>query len=166
MILIVAIDLVSGLLLFTCFILVWKKRKEFHSMALFLPAALFLAFGRVSDIIEERSEIQSFDFKQTALSSWEIIITLLGNLFDVIGILFLIVGFLAVMKIQREEQKRIKNLELLLPLCAGCKKFRRPDGTWHPIEAYLIESGSPQLTHGLCPECSEKFFGAAKRQTS
>jgi hypothetical protein len=165
MILVVTIDLLSSLLLLTCFGLVWKKRKEFQSMALFLPAALFLALGRVSDIIEERSEIQSFDFKQTALSSAEVIITLLGNLFDVIGILFLIVGFLTVMKLQREERKRIKNLELLLPICANCKKFRKPDGTWHPIEAYLIETGSLQLTHGICPDCSQKFFGNSQHQS-
>jgi hypothetical protein len=165
MILIVAVDLFSSLLLFISFILVWKKRKEFQSMALFLPAALFLALGRVSDIIGERSEFQSFDFKQTALSSIENFITLFGNLFDVIGILFLIVGFLTVMRNEREERKRIKNLEMLLPICSGCKKFRKPDGTWHPIEAYLIESGSPQLTHGICPECSQKYFGISGRQS-
>jgi len=79
-----------------------------------------------------------------------------GNICDVVGILFLIYGFLKTIEFQKKEAKRIQDLETLLPLCAWCKKFRTEHGEWKPIEVYLHDSGAPTITHGICPECAAK----------
>ena len=87
---------------------------------------------------------------------FELILTNLGNTSDTIGILCLIFGFLKTIEYQKQEQKRIKELETLLPPCAWCKKYRTDDGEWKPIEQYLYESGA-SMTHGICPDCAAKM---------
>ena len=79
-----------------------------------------------------------------------------GNICDVLGILFLIYGFLKTIEFQNKKEKRIQDLETLLPLCAWCKKYRAENGEWKPIEDYLRDSGAPVVTHGICPECASK----------
>jgi hypothetical protein len=82
-----------------------------------------------------------------------------GNICDTIGIVLLIYGFIKTIEFQRREEKRIQNLEILLPLCAWCKRYRTETGEWKPIETYLRESGAPQVTHGICPDCAQKELG-------
>jgi hypothetical protein len=56
--------------------------------------------------------------------------------------------------------KKIKTLEAFLPICARCKKIRKPGadptdmGSWQPIESYIHEKTATEFTHGLCPECA------------
>jgi len=50
-------------------------------------------------------------------------------------------------------------LERMLPLCSNCKKYRTEEGKWLPIEKYLIDSGAPKLSHGICPDCTALLYG-------
>ncbi|MEW6068432.1 MAG: hypothetical protein AB1610_09100 [Nitrospirota bacterium] len=53
--------------------------------------------------------------------------------------------------------KRIKYLEGFLPVCSFCKRIRV--GTdWFPIEKYVTEHSEAEFSHGLCPECAEKYY--------
>jgi GAF domain-containing protein len=45
----------------------------------------------------------------------------------------------------------------LIPICAWCKNIRT-DADWEKIETYLSRAGFGVFTHGLCPECAEKYF--------
>jgi hypothetical protein len=49
----------------------------------------------------------------------------------------------------------VSTLSGLLPICAWCKKVRHDDGYWQQIEHYLSERAGTQVTHGICPECSD-----------
>ena len=54
--------------------------------------------------------------------------------------------------------KEIKFLEGYLPICSYCKKIR--DGEeWRSIEGYVSDHSEALFTHGLCPECTEKYYG-------
>jgi len=53
--------------------------------------------------------------------------------------------------------KRIKYLEGLLPVCSFCKKIR-VGKEWVPIEKYIHEHSEADFSHGLCPECAEKYY--------
>ena len=55
--------------------------------------------------------------------------------------------------------KQIRYLEGFLPVCSFCKMIRLDDGTWVPIEQYLHERSSVQMTHSLCPGCAKKHYG-------
>jgi PAS domain-containing protein len=51
----------------------------------------------------------------------------------------------------------IRTLRGLLPICAGCKKIRNDRGYWQGLEQYLSEHAEVQFSHGLCPDCLEKY---------
>jgi hypothetical protein len=53
---------------------------------------------------------------------------------------------------------RVKYLEGFLPICAHCKKIR-VDDAWTPLEEFISTHSAAELSHGLCPECSEKHYG-------
>ena len=68
----------------------------------------------------------------------------------------------------QESSNRIRRLEGLLPICAGCKKIRvaggdsRDQAAWEPIESYIQDRTDAEFTHGMCPECARKFFGDSR----
>jgi hypothetical protein len=67
----------------------------------------------------------------------------------------------ALATLHRTEQltTQVETLSRLLPLCSWCKKFRNDDGYWQQIEEYISSNSSgTAITHGICPECEEKFF--------
>ena len=50
----------------------------------------------------------------------------------------------------------VKALKGIIPICATCKKIRRGDGEWEPLEVYLTEHSNADLSHGLCEDCLAK----------
>jgi hypothetical protein len=59
----------------------------------------------------------------------------------------------------QEALASVKTLSGLLPICANCKKIRNDKGYWDQIEGYIQKHSEAQFTHGICPECAEKFYG-------
>lgn len=51
----------------------------------------------------------------------------------------------------------VKQLSGMLPICSSCKKVRDDHGYWSQIETYLSEHTEATFTHGVCPECAQKF---------
>ncbi len=58
----------------------------------------------------------------------------------------------------REALDQVKRLSGLLPICATCKKIRDDKGYWNEIESYICEHSEADFTHGICPECAEKYY--------
>ncbi len=143
-------DSISFILLAWICILLWKEHKRFRSLFPISIAAVFLSIGRIADIALELSML---DWKRRSV---DVLLNNIGNVSDAVGALLLVLGFLKTIEFQRREKKRIEDLETLLPLCAWCKKYRTESGEWKPIEDYLLESGAPEVTHGICPECAAK----------
>jgi len=54
--------------------------------------------------------------------------------------------------------ERIQTLSGLIPICAWCKKIRDDKGYWESVEAYIGERTKAEFTHGMCPECAEKYW--------
>jgi hypothetical protein len=156
-------DLVSLFLLCFTFILLWRQRKRFQSLIPVAIAAVFLSFGRIADVILElsisRYASSPLGWKR---ESFDLIMTNAGNICDVVGILFLIYGFMKTIEFQKKKEKQIQDLETLLPLCAWCKKYRTENGEWKPIEVYLRDSGGTMVTHGICPDCASRELGIAQ----
>jgi hypothetical protein len=153
------IDFISFILLTGAFYLIWSERVHFYSLRPLLPAVVFLGIAHICDMLVEHPSIRLSEYFRMSSGSFELIIANVSNIADTIGITFLIYGFIKIIKHEQFEEKHIQELEQMLPLCANCKKYRTKEGRWLPIEAYLIESGAPPLTHGFCPECAEKLYG-------
>jgi len=58
-----------------------------------------------------------------------------------------------------ESLEKVKLLSGFLPICANCKKIRDDKGYWNQIEQYISNHANVEFSHGICPECSEKFYG-------
>jgi ligand-binding sensor domain-containing protein len=57
-----------------------------------------------------------------------------------------------------EAVARLKVLQGLLPICAGCKKIRDDKGYWQQIESYIRQHSEAEFTHGLCPDCIQRLY--------
>jgi len=58
--------------------------------------------------------------------------------------------------------KEIKVLKGLLPICSGCKRIRDDKNSWWPLDAYVQAKTEANLTHTICPDCNEVFYGDLK----
>ena len=56
-----------------------------------------------------------------------------------------------------EALARVKQLQGLLPICSYCKKVRDDQNYWQQVETYIEGHSDAQFTHGICPECREKY---------
>ena len=57
-----------------------------------------------------------------------------------------------------EAIANVKTISGLIPICAWCKKIRNDKGYWSEVEQYIGQHSKAQFTHGMCPECLEKYF--------
>jgi AmiR/NasT family two-component response regulator len=59
----------------------------------------------------------------------------------------------------------IKTLKGLVPICAWCgKKIQDDDGSWVQLETYIAERSEAQFTHGICPDCLEKWRKSQRKK--
>ena len=72
--------------------------------------------------------------------------------------LFVLVVGIVIVDYTRRLFRRMKYLEGILPVCAGCKKIRDEQGDWQPIETYIHDRSEAKCSHGLCPECIERLY--------
>ena len=56
-----------------------------------------------------------------------------------------------------EALARVKQLQGLLPICSYCKKIRDDQNYWQQVEGYISEHSGAVFSHGICPECYDKF---------
>jgi DNA-binding response OmpR family regulator len=58
----------------------------------------------------------------------------------------------------REALAEIKTLKGFIPICASCKKIRDDEGYWNQLEAYISAHTDAVFSHGLCPDCAERYM--------
>jgi hypothetical protein len=56
-----------------------------------------------------------------------------------------------------EALANIKQLQGHLPISSYCKRIRDDQNYWQQVESYLSEHSEAVFSHGICPECFEKF---------
>lgn len=58
----------------------------------------------------------------------------------------------------QEALTAIKTLSGLVPICAWCgRKIQDTEGHWIKVENYIEAHSEATFTHGICPECLEKW---------
>ena len=58
----------------------------------------------------------------------------------------------------QEALNHVKTLQGILPICMHCHKIRDDQETWQKLENYIQEHSGVLFSHGLCPECLEKYY--------
>jgi DNA-binding response OmpR family regulator len=49
----------------------------------------------------------------------------------------------------------VKQLQVLVPMCAYCKKVRDDQNYWQQVESYIGAHTEARFSHGICPGCME-----------
>ena len=57
----------------------------------------------------------------------------------------------------------VKLLSGFLPICSSCKKIRDDQGYWNQIEAYICDHSEAVFSHGICPDCAEKYYAELRK---
>lgn len=57
-----------------------------------------------------------------------------------------------------EAARDVRTLSGMLPICSYCKKIRNDKGYWEQIENYIRSRSDIEFSHGICPECMEKYY--------
>ena len=150
-------ELLSLFPLAGAFYLMWRERDWFDSLVFFIVGVALLFVARFCDVcIQVPSSLLAAWIGMPKLRLDELLDNI-SDVTDTLAVFLIVFGFVRTIRFEREKERRIKNLESLLPICAWCKKYRAEDGTWQPIEDYLREEGA-SLTHGICPTCAPKVF--------
>jgi len=42
-------------------------------------------------------------------------------------------------------------------MCSYCKKIRDDQNYWEQLDHYLAKHSATQFSHGVCPDCFEKY---------
>ncbi len=58
----------------------------------------------------------------------------------------------------KQALEKVKTLSGLIPICSHCKKIRDDSGYWQKVEEYLSQHSDVDLSHGICPECLQKYY--------
>jgi YesN/AraC family two-component response regulator len=72
-------------------------------------------------------------------------------------------------RLNNELQLALDNVRVLtglLPICANCKKIRDDKGYWEAVDGYFSKHSAVQFTHGICPDCTNKYFPEHESGTS
>ncbi len=56
----------------------------------------------------------------------------------------------------KQENKKLKKL---LSVCSGCKRILDDHGKWWPLDAYIEKYTETKMSHTICPDCSDAFYG-------
>lgn len=59
----------------------------------------------------------------------------------------------------KQAMEEIKTLKGILPICSYCKKIRDDQGNWNYLETYIENHSEASMSHGMCPDCSDKLYG-------
>ncbi len=84
------------------------------------------------------------------------------------GFFALIVDITERKKIEEEREKlinelqralkEIKTLRGILPLCSFCKKIRDDKGYWEKVDVYIHQHTEADISHSICPACSNEHY--------
>lgn len=57
----------------------------------------------------------------------------------------------------KDALDRVNTLRGVLAICMHCHKIRDDRAVWERLEHYIAEHSEARFSHGLCPECLEKY---------
>ena len=52
---------------------------------------------------------------------------------------------------------RVKQLQVLLPICSYCKKVRDDKNYWQQVDSYISKHSEVEFSHGICPDCYDRL---------
>lgn len=67
-------------------------------------------------------------------------------------------GFSLLLERVLHQQREIRLLQGMLPICGFCKRIRDQGGHWNQLESYISRHSEARFSHTLCDECTAKHY--------
>lgn len=61
---------------------------------------------------------------------------------------------------------KVQELGGVYNLCSDCKKIQDDSGVWQSIDGFLKAKTKMKFSHGICPDCAEKFKSSSHSTSS
>lgn len=58
----------------------------------------------------------------------------------------------------QDALEQVSTLKGIVPICACCKKIRDDKGFWQQVEIYIQKHSEAEFSHGVCPDCLQKYY--------
>jgi K+-sensing histidine kinase KdpD len=94
----------------------------------------------------------SFFLRWPLPSSWSVAVT--DSLIDVV----ILVGTAVLVDTLVRQERQLRALQGLLPICSFCKRIRDEAGDWRQLEQYIAARSSARFSHTVCPECGSRHY--------
>jgi hypothetical protein len=56
------------------------------------------------------------------------------------------------------QQRQIRVLEGMLPICGFCKRIRDEAGEWQRLEVFITDRSDARFSHTFCEQCGRKHY--------
>ena len=66
-------------------------------------------------------------------------------------------GFAALVWHVVRQERRLRVLQGMLPICGFCKRIRS-GAEWQQMEQYITDHSEAQFSHTFCPECRKQHY--------
>jgi hypothetical protein len=94
----------------------------------------------------------SFYLRWPPASSWPVAVT--DSLIDVV----ILAGTAVLVDRMVRQERQLRALQGLLPICSFCKRIRDEAGDWRQLEQYIAARSSARFSHTFCPECGRHHY--------
>ena len=95
----------------------------------------------------------SFDLVWGVRQSWTLAI--IDSTVDCL----VLVGFAVLVTYIAQQQRELKVLQGMLPICCFCKQIRTTECTWQQVDQFVAEHSEAEFTHTFCPDCYQVHYG-------
>lgn len=89
---------------------------------------------------------------------WELPASLTLGLLDTAVDIAILTAFALLIEQMIRQQRQIRVLQGMLPICGFCKRIRDEAGGWHQLESYISRHSAAQFSHTFCQECGRKHY--------
>ena len=89
---------------------------------------------------------------------WELPAPLGLEVLDTMVDMVILVGIALLIEQIIRQQREIRVLQGMLPICGFCKRIRDDSGGWHQLESYITRHSAAQFSHTFCPECGRQHY--------
>ncbi len=116
-----------------------------------------------NDLFLQMTNDSAYTLQKKSEKNSSILLAIITSLIMIILTFFFLYTYRKIKQL-READRRIKELETLLPICSSCKKIRTNNDepeeikSWTSIEEYLRKNNEMIFTHTICPECTKKLY--------
>jgi len=127
-----------------------KNEKRVRTLG---PYSYFGEMALIDDLVRSASVVAKEETQTLSLAQWD----LRQEIEKYPAMAFELLKMLS-QRIRAIEKTMINTLGTFVPICANCKRIREINGSWAPIERYILDHSETEFSHSIFPECTKELY--------